>query len=497
MFPGGDTRDETTLRRKTMMLSNRLSFFNQDQLELMREKTFALLEQHEFKIDHPEMIALLDKSGCNVDSERRMVRFPHEFIQEQIDKAPKEFTVSGRGGKFPLKFPHPQGLFYTRTNTGAQSWLEPETRTFRRVNLDDLRFWGRLTDRLEHIDFYASIVPDDVPGPTADVHTIRTALENVEKMIWVQPYTRETVEYLVALGIAAAGGEENARKHPQLNFITCSLSPFGMKEMDVEIILQCAKKGIPMQPCSLPSCGTTGPSTTAGVVILSAAETLMMLSLAQIVQPGLPIINTSLQFSADMQTGRSLQCTALAMRQSALFTQFMQRGFGLPAHTYGSGCDSADIDEQCMTERALQAMLIAASGASVLGAAGQLEVACAVSPVQLVIDNETFRLTKALLADMSFDDDALAMDVLMAVAPGGEFLTHDHTLNHCRDNLLPINFCPDARDTWESKNRGSLLERATAYMQDIMQDAGPIEQSEEVRKEMDAVVKSADQNLIG
>lgn len=44
-----------------MTLSNRLSFFDEDQLELMREKTFALLEQHEFKIDHPEMIALLDK----------------------------------------------------------------------------------------------------------------------------------------------------------------------------------------------------------------------------------------------------------------------------------------------------------------------------------------------------------------------------------------------------------------------------------------------------
>ena len=115
----------------------------------------------------------------------------------------------------------------TRAPTPApQSWLDPETNTFRRVTLTDLKYWGLLTDRLEHIDFYASIVPDDVPPATADVHTIRTALDHVEKMIWVQPYTFETVEYLVELGIAAAGGEENARKYPHLNFITCSLSPF-------------------------------------------------------------------------------------------------------------------------------------------------------------------------------------------------------------------------------------------------------------------------------
>jgi trimethylamine--corrinoid protein Co-methyltransferase len=480
-----------------MALSNRISFFNEGQLELLREKTFELLENHEFKIDHPEMVKILKKNGCKVDDDRRMVKFPREFVKEQLAKAPKEFTLYGRGGKFPLQFPHPDGTFYTRTNTGGQSWLDPDSGEFRRVTSRDLIYWGRLSDRLEHINFCASIVPDDVPHPTADVHTVRTALENIEKMIWVQPYTLEAVEYLVELGIIAAGGEKNARKYPQLNFITCSLTPFSMKDMDVEVILQCARKKIPMQPCSLPGSGTTGPMTTPGVVILAAAETLMMLSLAQVVQPGLPIINTSLQFSSDMQSGRSLQSTALALRQSALFTQLMQRGFGIPAHTYGSGTDSAAIDEQSMTERALQTMLIAASGASVLGAAGQFEVACAVSPVQLVIDNETFRLTKEVLKEMVFDEDALAMDVLMKTEPGGQFLTDMHTLSHCRDNLRPINFCPDARHTWEDRQRGSLLERAKADMEKIMKDAGPVDLPEDVRRELDKVVRKADQKLIG
>jgi trimethylamine--corrinoid protein Co-methyltransferase len=148
-----------------------------------------------------------------------------------------------------------------------------------------------------------------------------------------------------------------------------------------------------------------------------------------------------------------------------------------------------------MTERALQPMLVAAGGASVLGAAGQLEVACTVSPVQLVIDNETFRLTKAVLADMVFDDDALAMDALMQVAPGGQFLTQPHTVKHCRDNLPPINFCPDARITWENEKRGTLMERATQHMNDIMKDAGPVAHDSEVMKEMDKIVAAADKKL--
>jgi trimethylamine--corrinoid protein Co-methyltransferase len=485
------------IRSNTMALNTRFSYFNEAQLELLREKTFTLLEQHDFKIDHPEMLKLLDHAGCKVDHNTRMVRFPRQFVEEQIAKAPKEFVLAGRNGKFPMQFPHPQELFYTRSCTGGQSWIEPGSGEFRRVMLDDLRYWGRLVDRLDHINFYASIVPDNVPGPTADVHTVKTALENVEKMIWVQPYTLETVEYLVQLGIAAAEGEDNLRQNPQLCFITTSLSPFVMKDMDIEIILQCARKNIPMMPCSLPGSGATGPATTPSVVILSAAETLVMLCLAQVVQPGIPIVNTSLQFSTDMRTGRSLQSTALALRQASLYTQLMQRGFGIPAHTYGSGTDSADLDEQCMTERALQTMLIAAGGASVLGGAGQLEVACTVSPVQLVIDNETFRLTKEILSTMSFDDDALAMDALMAIEPGGQFLTHSHTLKHCRDNLQPINFCPDARSTWEKNERGSLKERATEWMHDLMKDAGPVERSAEAQKEMDSIVAAADKKLVG
>jgi trimethylamine---corrinoid protein Co-methyltransferase len=479
-----------------MALSSRLSFFNDSQLELLRERTFELMEQHDFKIDHPEMLKILDKQGCVVDHNRRMVRFPRQFVLEQIAKAPKEFTVAGRNGKFPLQFPHPEELFYTRSCTGGQSWIDPKTGEFRRVTLKDLKYWGRLIDKLDHINFYASIVPDDVPGPTADVHTVRTALANVEKMIWVQPYTLETVEYLVQLGVAAAGGEEEVKKHPQLNFITTSLSPFVMKDMDIEIILQCAKYNIPMMPCSLPGSGATAPTTTPSVVILSAAETLVMLCMAQAAKPGIPIVNSSLQFSTDMRTGRSLQSTPLALRQASLFTQLMQRGFGIPAHTYGSGTDSADLDEQCMTERALQTMLIASGGASVLGGGGQLEVACTVSPVQLAIDNETFRLTKEVLKKMTFDDDAFAIDALMSIEPGGQFLTHPHTLKHCRDNLQPINFCPDARSTWEKNERGSLKQRVTTWLDDLMKDAGPVDHSEDTLKELDKIVAAADKKLI-
>ena len=475
---------------------SRIAYFSQDQMELMREKVFELLEKHGMKMDHPEVLKILDKSGAKVDFDTTMVRFPKPFLEEQLSKAPKQFALVGKDGKNRMEFPHPGGLFYTRTNTGGQSFIEPETMNYRRVKLEDVANWAKLVDKLDYIDFCPYLVPSDVPDPTADVHALRTMLQNIEKHIWIQPYTGETVEYLVKLLVVAAGGEDNLRVNPLADFITCSLSPLEMKYMDLEIILQSARHGVPLQPCSLPGAGATGPITTPASVLLSSAENLAMLAIAQVIQPGLPIVATSLQFSTDMRTGRSLQSTVEALRQSALFVQFFKAAFGIPTHTYGSGADSPDIDAQSMTERALQTMLIAVSGADVLGAAGQIEVATTVSPVQLVIDNEVFGMVKGILSEMIFDDDSMAWPELLNCKSGGEFLSNDHTLKHCRDGFTPINFTQSARDTWEAQRKSDLIARATDNYQGIMEKAEPLDLSKDVIREMDSIVNSADKQLV-
>ncbi len=42
-----------------MMLSSKMPFFTQTQLELMKTKVFELLEQRGVKMDHPEILKLL------------------------------------------------------------------------------------------------------------------------------------------------------------------------------------------------------------------------------------------------------------------------------------------------------------------------------------------------------------------------------------------------------------------------------------------------------
>jgi trimethylamine:corrinoid methyltransferase-like protein len=265
--------------------------------------------------------------------------------------------------------------------------------------------------------------------------------------------------------------------------------------MDLDIILKCARNGIPLHACSLPGAGATAPITVPGVVLLSTAEILAMLAAAQVIQPGIPIIATPLIFSTDMMTGRSLQSSAESMQGAALAVQFIKVAFGIPTHTYGIGSDSPIMDGQCLSEGALRSMLIGLSGADILGAAGQLEVATTISPVQLVVDNEVFGMVRRMITNITFDDDSLAWSDLLRAEPGSNFLTADHTLRHCRDGLMPTNFTRMTREDWNKKGQGDLVARAIEYCRDLLGKAVPPNLSEDVSREMDFIVERADKQL--
>ena len=478
-----------------MMLSSRVAFFAQDQLELMKARVFELLEHRGVKMDHPEVLKLMDRAGATVDFDSKIVRLSKEFLKEQISQSPTKITLAGRNGENCVEIPRDDGTFHTRTNTGAQSWIDLESGKYRRITAADVIDWARLADRLEQISICGFPVPSDVPTATPDVHALNLMLQNVEKHVWVQPYTQESVDYLIKLAMVAAGGEQALRAHPLVSFITCSLTPLEFKCMDLDIILKCARNGIPLHACSLPGAGATAPITIPAVVILSAAEILAMLAAAQVIQPGIPVIATPLVFSTDMMTGKSLQSSAESMQGAALAVQFIKAAYGIPTHTYGIGSDSPIMDGQCMSEGALRSMLIGLSGADILGAAGQLEVATTISPVQLAIDNEVFGMVRRMITNITFDDDSLAWADLLTAEPGCNFLTADHTLRHCRDGLMPTNFTRLAREDWNKKEQSDLVARATETCKDLLKKAAPPNLSEHVTREMDSIVERADKQL--
>jgi len=478
------------------MMGSYFSYFTQDQTALLKEKTFDLLENQGVKLDeHPEMLELLSAAGAAVDAAENIVRFPKKVMTALLAKAPTSIILGARSADRVLILPKPGGGFYGRTCTGAHGWIEPDTGAYRKVVQKDLTEWARLINHLDDIHFLPFLYADDVPAPTADIHGLFTLLANTDKHVWIQPYSQASVPYLLKMAEAAAGGAERLKANPVASVIACSLTPRTFKTMDLEIILQSARAGVPIHACSLPGAGGTAPATGPGVILLAAVEILAMTAMAQAVQPGAPVVACPIIFATDMRTGRSLQTSVDAMRGASGAVQFLKKAFHLPTHNYGTGTDANAPGAASQTQRTLLSALMALSGSDILGGAGQLEVATAVSPLQLIIDNEVFASLRHLASAFVLDDDQLACDVITETPPGGQFLTSPHTFRHCRDGFVSSLLPGEARESWMEAGQKDLLDVALERYRDIAGRPHVASPPDNIRTSMESILNEADNRL--
>lgn len=491
-------RSEPTFFKEHQTMTHlNFSFYKPGQVEILKEAVLHLLEEQGMKLDHhPEIFKALTSRGFEADSDTGLVKFPRKPMEELLAQAPRSCLLGALGTNRRLTLPRPDGTFYTRTGTGAHGYLDPETGAYRNVRLSDLAAWARLINQLDEISFLPFLFSTDVPMQVVDVHGLGTLLKNTDKHVWVQPYSFESIAYLIRLGTAAAGGSRALADNPLISMIACSLTPRAFKHMDLEVIWQSARAGLPIHACSLPGIGSTSPATLPGTIVLACSEILAMVVMAQAVSPGTPVIACPIIFSTDMTSGRSLQSSVESMKCAAGAVQFLKTAFNLPTHNYGSGTDSPVQDGQAVGERTLLSTLMTLSGLDILGGAGQLEVATAVSPIQLILDNEIFGMLRKLKADFTLDEDQLATQVLSDISPGNHFLATKHTLQHCRDGFLPRHFTRSARNIWEQEGSRDLFHRIQDSYHGLMAKENVFGADENTVLEIDGIIQSAEEELV-
>ncbi|TGE38051.1 hypothetical protein E4K67_08665 [Desulfosporosinus fructosivorans] len=469
-----------------------------DELEFMKDKVKALLTVKGFKIEHPEVMEILKKAGAEVTESTGHVKLTSALYDEALKQVPREFTLAAPDPKNDLKFPHPKGLFHTRTCTGGMYYPnESENGEYHHILIDEVEEWTRLIDSLENINFWSlpSTNPVGFPNETIDIHTYEAVIKNTTKHGWVQPYEADNIKYLIEMAAAVAGGKDKLRERPIISSICCSVPPLTYKYMDMNIIYESCKAGVPLQPCSLPAAGANVPFTSAGIALVASAEVMAMILMGQIIAPGTPCVATPLLFQMDMLTTATTQSSMSTTMGRMMAMQLFEEGYGIPAHTYGTGTDSCTMDAQSGFEQASLSHMVALAGASVLGGAGQLETAKAINPLQLIIDNDVFGMVKELKAGAVVDEEAVDWADLAVLGDHEGFVDKKHTFKHFRDGYKTKIFSRDTRTLWVEKGSKDLVARAKDRYQVLKENYVPNNLSKEVIQQVEAIVKRADKEL--
>ncbi len=117
---------------------------------------------------------------------------------------------------------------------------------------------------------------------------------------------------------------------------------------------------------------------------------------------------------------------------------------------------------------------------------GMLESGITFDFGQLVLDAEIARMIKHSIKGIEVNDETLAVDVIKEIGPSGNFLVHQHTLKHMRDQSQPEFIDRTMRETWEKKGSLNTYDKATEKVRYILEnhrpDPLPPEVLEKIRK---------------
>ena len=277
--------------------------------------------------------------------------------------------------------------------------------------------------------------------------------------------------------------------HPKISLSVSPVSPLNFSGDIPKIIIEIAKLGIPFGPLPCPTVGATAPMSLAGSLVQQNSEVLACIVLAQLVNPGLPIVYCGRLSVINMRNAAPIWGNPEIGLLSAGTVQ-IGHFYGLPVNVYGLTASGYTSDIQSGYERALNAVIPALAGADELSGVGEMAGGIFSSNAQMVIDNDIMGMIFRLRKGFVIDDESLAVEIIARVMnEKRNFLSERHTKKFLHAGEVwegKLQVTETSWDLWQNAGKLDAPHRAQKIAEDIlrMHEVPPIppEQNKELEK---------------
>ena len=132
------------------------------------------------------------------------------------------------------------------------------------------------------------------------------------------------------------------------------------------------------------------------------------------------------------------------------------------------------MDQQLGHEKTITGLLPVLAGTDFIYGPGMIDMGMAVSFEQFLMDAEYIRMFKRTMKPVPTDEDALAVEVIKAVGPAGNYLSQRHTLKHMRDEISVADLIDRRmRESWENDGSKDMPQRARERAKEIFANHHP------------------------
>lgn len=449
----------------------------------IHDATVALLENPGIRIEHEAISRLLLAHGATPGNDADVIRLPGKLIGECLALCPRAIDLANRrGGSVRMTANSAPPLFWSAAGMNIHRHGERHG-----LSSDAMAGSMRLLDQLDQVHAVFGLTMTDVPPAARDVVGLNIMARHTGKHIRVVCFSQRGADRLKALASLCEGA--------WFSIGFTAHGPLRWTNLALDIFARTAGAGIPVSINGEPMAGATAPVTLAGAAAVGNAEILAGLVINQLLEPGRPCTyNFGLAHTFDMRAAVAVtggpENHLLADVSAA-----MGRFYNLPSASWVS-TEAMLPDAQAAIEKTAGFITHMQSRVSNIWGVGQLESEMTFSPAQAVIDNEIIRYATRLLRPIEVSEESLAVDVTRQVGIGGEFLDHDHTLAHYREELFnPALLFRGSRERWTGDGALALSERAEQHATQLMQAPVPqcltAEQQRELEQAAMQLIKGA------
>jgi trimethylamine---corrinoid protein Co-methyltransferase len=436
----------------------RLTFLSDTDKKAIFEAALTILADIGMRINHDEGRRMLLGAGCSED-EKGLVHLPAELVDEALKSAPSRYLMYDRDGEPAFELGGHAAVF--GTGSDLMHLYDLETGERRESSLADVGTAARLCDALDHIDFVmSSAYAHDVESHRAYLEEFRAMVLNTRKPLVMTAEGAADLAMMVAAAAELRGGPEGLREKPYFVVYDQPSSPLEHPVDSVAKLLLCADAGVPCIYSAAPLAGGTAPITVAGHVAQGLAESLFGLVLHQTRRPGAPFLTGMGPAVLDMVTAQSSYNAPEYLQSYACIVE-MAKWLDLPNWGYGGTTDAQLVDAQAGIEAAELTMLSMLLGSNLNHDVGYLDFGLTGSFELIVIVDEFIAMNRRLFGGVEVSPETLAVDVITAVGPSGDFLTQRHTAKHMRKaQWRPAILNRKGHERWKEDGAQDLREAA-------------------------------------
>ncbi len=467
---------------------NFFEYFTLDETASIHEATLTVMEKTGLVFTYDPARELLSKAGCKVDGQK--VFFPKKLVEEQIKKAPSQFTLYARdteknvviGGDNIAFMPCYGPPFVNDMDNGR-----------REGTLEDFNNFAKLAYASPYMDITGGMMtePNDIPVNQRNAERNYSLMTLSDKPFMGAGTNAVDAEETIKMASIVFGSREEMAEKPPFISILCSLTPLQYDDNMSSAIMKYAEAGMPQLISSLAIAGATAPVTMEGTLIIQNAEILAGITLAQLVREGAPVVFAGSSSAAAMRYG-TLSIGAPEMAVNTAATAQMGRFYNLPVRGGGALTDAKVMDSQAAYESMMTMMMATMSGINfVLHSAGILEGYITASYEKFIIDCEICGMCKRIKRGEKITEDKLAANIIKDVGSGGEYLTHMHTFQHFKQEFYaPILEGRDNFSNWSKKGSLTMEQRANARYKEILENYVQPDMDGKVKKKLDNYMSS-------